>query len=127
MRLQPRHYLLIAVLLAIGFYHLWRGRAGRTAPEEVHPGPQTAAWTAFDNAAAQRDAPDPQFTAALDSLRKETDAATGQDAPDLRNCLMWLQYYRHTAPTAGGNAGTWAMLSASHVKTCMTEHRDLGR
>jgi hypothetical protein len=40
---------------------------------------------------------------------------------------MWLQYYRHSVPTAGGNKNNWDMLASSHVQTCMTQHRDVGR
>ena len=128
MRLQPRHFLLLALLLALGAWNLIRyGRAHRAQPAAAFNGPSTPAWHAFDHAAGLRYAADPQFTPALDTLRTEANAAAGPDAADLRNCLMWLQYYRHSAPMAAGSASTWGMLASGHVQSCMAEHRDLGR
>ncbi len=125
MRLHPRHYILLAVLVALAIWNIVRLRHPH-APVATR-GPETPAWQAFDNAASLRDAPDPQFTPALDGLRQQADAATGPDASDLRNCLMWLQYYRHSVPSASGTSGNWGMLATSHVHICMTEHRDVGR
>ncbi len=132
MRLHPRHYLLIAILLALGVYNLLRVRRARRdtvlltgQPTAARPG--SPAWGSFDRAAGLRDAPESQFTPALAAFRMEANAAGGADAPDLRNCLMWLEYYRHSVPMAGGNANSWSMLATSHVQSCMTDHRDLGR
>ena len=130
MRLRPRHYLLIAVLLALGAYNLLRAHRARhgvvgTALSANRP--ETSAWGSFDRAAALRDAPEPQFTPALTALRTQADAAKGADAGDLRNCLMWIEYYRHSAPMAGGNANNWGMLAANHVQSCANEHRDVGQ
>lgn len=131
MRLQPRHYLLIAVLLALGVYNLIRLRrahhsaAGANTLSASRPG--TPAWGSFDRAAALRDAPESQFTPALITLRAQAEAAQGSDAGDLRNCLMWLQYYRHSVPMAGGNANSWGMLATGHVQSCINEHRDVGQ
>lgn len=131
MRLQPRHYLLIAIVLALGVFNLVRVRrshhASTAAATGSPTGPQTPAWRSFDQAAALRDAPEGQFTPALDALRTEANADNGADGGDLRNCLMWLEYYRHSVPMAGGNANSWGMLATSHVQSCMTGHRDLGR
>lgn len=130
MRLQPRHYLLIAVLLALGVYNLVRlkrSRNGAPAAAISASRPGTPAWGSFDRAAALRDAPEPQFTPALTTLRAQAEAAQGADAGDLRNCLMWLQYYRHSVPMAGGNANSWGMLATGHVQSCMNEHRDVGQ
>lgn len=128
MRLQPRHYLLIAILVALGIYNLIRlGHRRSVASDATTHVSGTPAWQAYDRAAALRDAPDAQFTPALDALRPQANTATGPDAGDLRNCLMWLQYYRHSVPMAGGKPGDWAMLSTGHVQSCMAEHRDLGR
>ena len=128
MRLQPRHYLLIAILLALGIYNLIRSHHRRAGVTDavVHTS-GTPPWQAFDRAAALRDAPEAQFTPALEALRPQATAAAGPDAGDLRNCLMWLEYYRHSVPMASGKANDWAMLATSHVQSCMAEHRDLGR
>ena len=130
MRLQSRHYLLIAIVLALGIYNLVRvyrarGNASGVAVPANRPG--SPAWGSFDRAAALRDAPEAQFTPALTALRAQADAAQGSDVGDLRNCLMWLQYYRHSAPMAGGNANSWGMLATGHVQSCMNEHRDVGQ
>ena len=130
MRLQPRHYLLIALLLALGVYNLIRlnrarHNAGGVAVSANRPG--TPAWSSFDHAAALRDAPEAQFTPALTALRTQAGAAQAADAGDLRNCLMWLQYYRHSVPMAGGNVNSWGMLATGHVQSCMNEHRDVGQ
>ena len=128
MRLQPRHYLLIAILVALGIYNLIRLQHRHAAiSQAAHPASGSPAWQAYDHAAALRDAPEAQFTPALSKLRPQANAASGADASDLRNCLMWLEYYRHSVPSAAGKAGDWAMLATSHVQSCMTEHRDLGR
>lgn len=129
MRLQPRHYFLIAIILGLGIWNLWhRSHVRQTGGVvTIHDGPQTPAWQAFDHAASLRDAPDPQFTPALEDLRNQANGDSGADAADLRNCLMWLQYYRRSVPTASGNAGNWGILATSHVHTCMTQHRDVGR
>ncbi len=135
MRLRPRHYLLIALVLALGVYNLLRSvRAWHRAAtaitgsgEAPAGGPSSPAWASFDQAAGLRDAPEPQFTPALEALRTQANAAGGNDGADVRNCLMWLEYYRHSVPMAGGNANSWGMLATGHVHTCMTEHRDTGR
>lgn len=130
MRLQPRHYLLIAVLLALGVYNLiriHRARQLNPAAQTSANRPGTPAWASFDRAAALRDAPEAQFTPALTTLRTGIDSEHGPDAGDLRNCLMWLQYYRHSVPMAGGNANSWGMLATGHVQSCMNEHRDVGQ
>ena len=127
MRLRPRHYLLIAVLLGLGLWNLVRSRralhsAGTAATVSGSP-----AWQAFDRAAALRDAPEAQFSPTLDQLKPQTDAATGPDAADLRDCQMWLLYYRHSVPMAAGRSGDWSRLATGHVQSCMTTHRDIGR
>ena len=127
MRLKPRHYLLIAVLIGLGFWNLVRSRrtARPSAPATAVSG--SPAWRAFDRAAALRDAPEAQFAPALNELKPQTETATGPDAADLRDCQMWLLYYRHSVPTAAGKAGDWSKLSTGHVQSCMATHRDIGR
>lgn len=128
MRLKPRHYLLIAVLIGLGIWnYVRREHARHDAAVTVFQGPSTPGWQAYDHAAALRDAPESQFTPALDALRSQADKDTDADGTDLRNCMMWLGYYRHSAALASGNTQNWAMLATSHVQTCTAEHRDLGR
>ena len=127
MRLQPRHLVLIAVLIALAIWNVVRLRHAPTAAVSSHHGLSTPDWDAFDHAASLRDAPEAQFTPALNALRARTESATGPDAADLRDCQMWLLYYRHSVPMASGKSNDWAMLSTSHVQTCVANHRDIGR
>ena len=127
MRLHPRHYILIAVLLALGIYNLVRLTRARHATPPATTAPGSPGWQAFDHAASLRDAPDAQFTPALNALRAQTESAIGPEATDLRGCQMWLLYYRHSVPMASGKPGDWAMLATSHVQSCLTNHRDIGR
>lgn len=128
MRLQSRHYVLIGIIVLLGIWNFMRLRRPRPlAPSSTAHGPSTPGWQAFDRAAALRDAPETQFTPALDALRTQTEGSTGPEAADLRDCQMWLLYYRHSVPMAAGKANDWAMLSTSHVQSCLSNHRDVGR
>ena len=127
MRLQPRHYLLLAILIAVGVWNFVRSRRAHQAANSATVVSGSPAWQSFDRAAALRDAPETQFTPALDDLKRQTESATGPEAADLRDCQMWLLYYRHSVPMAAGKSGDWATLSTGHVKTCLTSHRDVGR
>ncbi len=128
MRLQPRHYLLLAILIAVGLWNLVRSRRAHEASTPAAATSGSPAWQAFDRAAALRDAPEAQFAPALDTLHAQTEAAaTGADITDLRGCQLWLAYYRHSAPAVSGRSGDWAMLAAGHVQTCLTTHHDTGR
>ena len=125
MRLRPRHYVLIGILVLLGIWnlrHSLRARPATTPAAGSSPG-----WQAFDRAAGLRDAPEAQFTTAADALRAQTDAAGGPDAADLRGCGMWLLYYRHSVPMASGKATDMAMLATNHVQSCVANHRDIGR
>ncbi len=127
MKLKPRHYLLLALLIALGVWNFVRSRRAREAASVGVSVSGSPAWQAFDRAAALRDAPETQFAPALDALHAQTEAANGPDATDLRSCQLWLAYYRHSAASASGRAGDWAMLATNHVHTCMTTHHDTGR
>ncbi len=128
MRLQPRHYVLLGLVLLLGIWNLVRlNRARHPAVAPAGAVADTPGWEAFDHAASLRDAPEAQFTPALDALRTQTESTTGPQAADLRGCQMWLLYYRHSVPMAGGKPGDWAMLASGHVQSCLTNHRDIGR
>lgn len=127
MRFQPRHYVLLAVIVALGIWNLVRLHRARHPEVPAATAGNTPGWQAFDRAASLKDAPDAEFTPALDALRAQTESSTGPEAADLRGCQMWLLYYRHSAPRAGGKAADWAMLATGHVQSCQTNHRDIGR
>jgi hypothetical protein len=126
MRFHPRHYLLIAILVGLGIWNYLRLSRAKHVQTNM-PAASTPGWQAFDQAASLRDAPDAQFTPALNALRAQSEAATGPEASDLRGCQMWLLYYRHSVPMASGKPGDWAMMATSHVQTCLANHRDIGR
>ena len=127
MRLQPRHYVLIGLLILLGIWNLVRMHRVHQAATPSAPVAAGPGWSAFDQAADLRDAPEAQFTPALNGLRAQTESATGPLAADLRDCQMWLLYYRRGAPVASGQPNNWAMLATSHVQSCRNTHRDVGR
>ncbi len=127
MRLHPRHYLLIGLVVLLGIWNLVRFSRAHHANALPASAATTPGWRAFDQAAGLRDAPEPQFTPALDALRAQTESSTGTEAADLRGCQMWLLYYRHNVPMASGKPSDWSMLATSHVQSCLTNHHDLGR
>jgi hypothetical protein len=130
MRLRPRHYVLIAVILALGAYNLVRQHRAReqgqfvTTSAPSGPVPQSPAWQSFDQAAALRDAPDPQFQPALHALDQQIDSASAAEKPDLHGCQTWLLFYREGALHAAAN-DTWRQRSTQHLNTCVSRHRDV--
>jgi hypothetical protein len=132
MRFRPRHYILIAIILALGIYNLVRSRRAhelRTTPPAAVPaaiGPvsQSAAWQAFDKAAALRDAPDAQFQPALENLRQQIQSASAAERPDLDGCQTWLLFYRQSAMHASAQ-DAWRQRSTQHLDNCVNHHRDI--
>lgn len=129
MRFRPRHYILIAVILALGIYNLIRmHRAPQRviAPTNVAVNTgtvsQSPAWQAFDKAASLRDAGDDQFQSALSSLKQQTESASAQEKPDLNGCQTWLLFYRQNAHAAAKDA--WRQRSTQHLNNCVSQHRD---
>ncbi len=127
MRLQPRHYVLIGVIVLLGIWNFVRvNRAHRTSLT-APSAPRSPGWDAFDQAATLRDAPEAQFTPALNALRAKTETASGPDAAEHRDRQNWLLNKRNKVTMAAGRTNDWAMLSTSHVQSCMVNHRDVGR
>lgn len=131
MRLHPRHYVLIAIVLALGVYNLIRSRRLREQanapppiPAAVGPIPQSAAWHAFDEAAALRDAPDPQFQPALQNLKQQIASTAAPEKTDLEGCQTWLLFYRESAMHASAN-DAWKQRSTQHLNACASQHRDV--
>lgn len=129
MRFRPRHYVLIAIIVALGIWNLIRmHRPHATRVETVNvvptgPVSQTLAWQAFDNAASLRDAPDTQFQPALQQLRHEIDIASANEKQDLDGCQTWLLFYRQNSHAAPSDA--WRQRSTQHLNNCVSQHRDV--
>jgi hypothetical protein len=132
MRFHPRHYILIAVIIALGiwnFFRVHRARERASAPAVVAiPAgtiPQSPAWQAFDHAAALRDAPEAQFQPALQAFQQQLDAVPATDSKaDLGGCHTWLMFYRQSALHASPK-DSWRQRSTTHLDTCVKFHRDI--
>ncbi|HTV08816.1 MAG TPA: hypothetical protein VMD97_07220 [Candidatus Aquilonibacter sp.] len=129
MRFRPRHYILIAIILALGLYNLYRmHRPHATRVETVNvvpagPVSQSPSWQAFDKAAALRDAPDAQFEPVLQQLHHEIDIASAKEKPDLDGCQTWLIFYRQNSHAAANDP--WRQRSTQHLNNCVSQHRDI--
>ncbi len=141
MRLAPRHYLLLFVLLGLAVYNgmrLYRGHHREVGPTVVVNVDRVSSppWSAFDKAAALRDAPDAQFSPALTALSASLDdstavaaspATTPADTVALKGCRTWLLFYRQ-AVLHPATRGTFSREgTASHVDSCVTAHADLSQ
>jgi hypothetical protein len=130
MRLRPRHYVLIVIILGLGVYNLIRmhrapQRVIAPTNNSVSIGPisQSPAWQAFDKAAALRDAGEDQFQPALSALKQQSNAASSQEKQDLNGCQTWLLFYRQNSHA--GPQDTWRQRSTQHLNNCVSRHRDL--
>lgn len=129
MRFRPRHYVLIAIILALGVYNLVRMHR---APQRViaptkatvtGPVSQSPAWQAFDRAAGLRDAGDDQFQPALTALKQQINTASAPEKADLDGCQTWLLFYRQNAHASANDQ--WRQRSTQHLDNCIHYHRDL--
>lgn len=136
MRLKPRHYVLIAVLIGLGVFNLWRFHHMKQQPGAA-PGVtsrgNSPVWQDFDTAAAARDADETVFQPAFKALGDAINTASAQkfpprdDAPELdglRGCKTWLEVYRHEHLHPSVNGPGWADKSKAHVDSCQANHRD---
>jgi type II secretory pathway pseudopilin PulG len=114
--MRPRHYILLAILLALLAFNLIRYRQRKQQQQAIaalQAVRTTPAWTAYDAAANLRDAPDAQFQPAFTALR----AATETPAPEanITACKTWLLFYRQPA---------WRDKARPHVNGCTQFHTD---
>jgi hypothetical protein len=134
MPLKPRHFVLIAVIIGLFAFNLWRNRhrvtptAGPAAVvTTTHPVPvQSPAWSAFDHAAGLRDAAADTFDPALKAL--DDQLATTHDATveDLKGCRTWLVFYRQGINHPSTDT-KWKDRSDSHLNGCVKFHLDTTR
>jgi len=122
MQLKPRHLVLLAIILLIFAYDIYRSHQRKQ--QEAHDLQQTnsvaaTAWTAYDHAASLRDASEDQFQTAFTSLRNATEGPTAdqnaQALTDVRTCKTWLVFYRNPQ---------WRDNAKKHVDGCVQYHRD---
>jgi hypothetical protein len=130
MRLRPRHYVLIALLIGVFLFNRFHHRAVPQDTTAVNLAPtappaNTPAWRAFDAVAHLRDAPAAQFDPALDAAHKELQLAPGsvQSTSDISGCLTWLDFYRQ-ATTHPVKDTQWRDRSARHLDSCVKYHAD---
>jgi hypothetical protein len=123
MQLRPRHYILLAVVIALFVYNIIKHRHDEHARlAAIQANPLAApAWAAYDKAAALRDAPDDQFNPAFTALRTATEGP-GTEAPDMAqalidvvHCKIWLNIYR---------TPDWRSKAQKHIDGCTKFHRD---
>jgi hypothetical protein len=140
MRLHPRHFVLIAIIIGIFAFNVYRHRrtqqastfSQQAAPILLQPSiyadpAVNNAWIDFEHAAALRDAPAAQFQPVLEKFNTaqaaiHTTAANAASDPtiDLENCKVWLISYRSGTLT-GPNAHTQA---SEHIDRCVRLYRD---
>ena len=137
MRFRPRHYVLIALLVALFLFNLYRAHHARTVPagapahqaaRETSPTPPqaAAAWAAFDKAAGLKDAPADQFSPAAQELQHQIDIAQPQSVTiDVKGCQTWLLFYRQSVLHPSRDT-TWHDRSTGHLSTCVAQHADAG-
>ena len=122
MKLQPRHFVLLAVILALFGWNIFR--AHQRHQQELKSFQQSnsaaaSAWSAYDHASALRDAPDDQFQPAFTALRSATEGdVADQNAQALtavRSCKTWLVFYRNPQ---------WRSNARKHVDGCTKFHLD---
>ena len=137
MRFRPRHYILIAIIVALGVFNFMRRHhaptpqpaASQPAIAITHavPPESAAAWDAFDKTAALRDAPNEQFQPAMQALLKQIDATQPTSAAvDVKGCETWLMFYRQGVLHPSSDA-TWKTRSTQHLDTCVKTHQDSGQ
>ena len=137
MRFRPRHYILIAIIVALGVFNFMRRHRALTPPPassqptisitHTVPPESAAAWDAFDKTAALRDAPDTQFQLAMQTLQKQIAATQpAAAASDVKGCETWLMFYRQSVLHPSSDA-TWKTRSTQHLDTCVKTHQDSGQ
>lgn len=129
MGFRPRHYVLIAIILALGVFNFVRiRRRAAAAPVAVAssgPVAHSPAWSAFDQAASLRDAPEAQFAPVLGDLQKALQTGNDPTIANVKGCQIWLMYYRQQVLHPSRDT-SWRDRSAQHLDTCVKTHQDAG-
>lgn len=134
MQLRPRHYILLAVILALFAWNVVRYRRAKSAATTATaiavrnapsgPRAETPAWSAFDQAAALRDAPAAQFGPAAQALREQIlTTKSDPQTSSIQGCLTWLEFYRQSVDHPSADTA-WKTRSQDHVDGCVKYHLD---
>lgn len=136
MRLRPRHYVLLVIIIGLFVYNIIRHRREEknlasfsTTPAPVvinKPRLNTPAWAAYDQVASLRDAPASEYDAALKDLQTllplDPNPKDGHIG-DIKGCLTWLEFYRQgTAQTP--TDPQMKVRSTHHIENCVKYHLD---
>lgn len=134
MRLRPRHYVLLAIVIGIFLFNMIRHRHDERNAIPSHPTPvvvttprlNTPAWAAFDHAASLRDASDAEFQPALADLQKllplDPNPSDGHLA-DIHGCLTWLEFFRQGMAQTHPDPAM-KQRSLTHINNCVKYHLD---
>ncbi len=131
--MRPRHYVLIAVIVALGVFNYFRVRRAQSTQQATPvsiatgPVPQSPSWNAFDKADALRDAAESQFSAQLQTLDQTVQAAPATDPTiaEVKGCQMWLMFYRQGIVHPSKDT-SWRDRSTKHLDECVKTHHDAG-
>lgn len=135
MTLRPRHYILLAVLIALAAYNalrFYRAHHAAATNNGASTRGTSPAWNAYDKAADQRDADDQSFQAAQRELKQaiEDTGASQQQPPaksemsDLEGCRTWLLFYRQSFLHPASAKPEFREQAAKHVLSCRANHQD---
>ncbi len=130
--MRPRHYVLIALILGLAVFNFFRMRRVATpqnstpASVAIGPVPQSALWSSFDKAVAQRDAPEAEFAPVLKTLQQAEEAAPADKSiAEVKGCQTWLMFYRQGVVHPSKDA-SWRDRSTTHLNECVKTHHDAG-
>jgi hypothetical protein len=131
MSLKPRHFVLLAVIIALFAFNVIRNRRPKMptdgpAPMVTTTGHipvQNAAWAAFDHVAGLRDAPEDQFGTALATLDQKLADTHDATATDIKGCRVWLVTYRQGVNHPSKDTA-WKDRSTHHLDGCTKFHLD---
>ena len=136
MRLRPRHYVLLAIIIGLFVYNITRHRQYErnlkslsTTPAPViinKPRLNTPAWAAFDHAAGLRDESAADYAPALKDLQTLIPLDPNQHdghIEDIHGCLTWLEFYRQGMAQTHPDPQMKARAT-HHVESCVKYHLD---
>ncbi len=135
MRLRPRHYVLLAIVLGLFIFNMilhrrdQRNAISSTPAPIIHkPRVDTPAWAAFDHAAALRNDSPATYEPALHDLQQLLPLDPNQNdgqLTDIHGCLTWLGIYRQGAAQTHPDK-SMRDIASQHIDDCVKFHQDTG-